>query len=340
MVYRAKPNGLPACGAAVCDTVATIKPLFSALSQISQHLKFEVFMNHETTESNQKSHLRTLAAALVMVLIVAGVVFGRSWFRDTRETRAETGQRNSGKPAGELRGPASPTVDPGLSDKINNADLSVLFIGNSHTANPGIAQIIETMLRSKHPNMKLCLVSQTYGSTPLTVHAKDKLTLETIAAGPWDYIVLQGSRHSSTEKGAREISRLESISPETKILLYSVWGTKQKPADAESIYQSLCKTGESINAGVVPVGLAWLDCSSRHPEMPLYASDGNHSTIVGGYLTSCVFYSYLMQKPCMRMGELKNISKKQQEMLNPGVRVALERFAFQAWQRHAVYAAE
>ena len=223
-----------------------------------------------------------------------------------------------------------------LKEEIASADLSILFIGNSHTSNPKIAEITEWMLRKKNPDMKLCLVSQTYGGTALTIHAKTKKTLDLIAAGPWDYIVLQGPRHPSTTKGAREIASLESISDETQILLYSVWGTQNSPSAADPIYEQMKKVGASIDAGIVPVGKAWLQCHRTDREVPLYASDGNHSTIVGGYLTCCVFFSYLTKQSCKDMGELE-FSEEQLKLLTPDVRSQLEKIAWNTHQKFSVF---
>ncbi len=284
---------------------------------------------------------RLVIAIVVGVLLVVAVIGLRksvsNWIAGQRDVVTVANEKD--KPDAEeikkqVERSLNRPIDPELGDRIKAADLSVLFIGNSHTYYPDIAKITEQLVQSQNPNMKLCFVSRAQGGMTLTGHLKTTKTLDLIAAGPWDYIVLQGPRHRSTTEGAKRIANLDSISKETRILLYSVWGTKRRIENAKPIYQDLVNTAKSIDAGVVPVGLAWQACYESQSDYPLYAADGNHSTFVGGYLTSCVFYSYLTKKPCT---ELNNVAlEKAPTELTEDIRDSLEKFAWAAYEKHAV----
>ena len=58
-------------------------------------------------------------------------------------------------------------------------------------------------------------------------------------------------------------------------------------------FRSYTKLAKTINARIVPVGLAWQRSRELRPDLDLFDPDGSHPSTVGTYLTACVFFGVL-----------------------------------------------
>ena len=80
-------------------------------------------------------------------------------------------------------------VNPALKSEIEEADLSVLFIGNQLTSQYDIPDMVKQLILSVDPDRKVCIVSRTNQEMELTGHATSIETTQFVEAGKWDYIV-------------------------------------------------------------------------------------------------------------------------------------------------------
>jgi hypothetical protein len=186
--------------------------------------------------------------------------------------------------------PGSPSARPD-AEAVRAADVSVLFVGNSHTSFHDLPGLVARMIRFRQPAKTVCV--RTAGVSHLEQLATDPRGKDELEAAPWKYVVLQGQKISMS--GKFDYSRQEGIdfarlakSRGAAVLFYSEWGLRDVPGDGrrnEKIYGEMAR---DCGAGVIPVGRAWDIALGQRPDLPLYAPDGNHQSAMGAYLTACV----------------------------------------------------
>ena len=180
------------------------------------------------------------------------------------------------------------------------ADLKVLFIGNSHTLFHGLPMRFADLVHSDGSNIKV-FVDQCVGSSFLDAHSKSQQTLERVKEGGWDYVVLQAQKYSTTGKyrypidGALTLGKLAQEQG-AKVLMFPEWGRRGNLEEAARIQKLHQKIAKELDCQVVPVGLAWDEVLKQGFGLELHASDGNHSSEIGAYLTACVFYAHIRQR--------------------------------------------
>jgi hypothetical protein len=182
------------------------------------------------------------------------------------------------------------------SDKVRSADVSVLFVGNSHTTYHGLPNLVCQMIRFRHP--RKTVYSHVVPVVFLDDVAADPTCREEIDSRPWKHVVLQAQRISAS--GRRDYSRAEGIDIAKRarargatVLFFAEWGLKGVEGDGprtEKIYQQMA---QAAGARVAPVGRAWDLALSQRPDLPLHAADGNHQSPLGAFLTACVLFGQL-----------------------------------------------
>lgn len=192
-----------------------------------------------------------------------------------------------------LTGCGSQGTSPGGTDpeKVRAADISILFIGNSHTSFHNLPDVVSAMIRHQKPGKTV--VVRTLGVGFLEEVTRNPQYKQELEAAPWKYVVLQAQKISVS--GKHEYSRQEGIdfaksakARGARVFFYSEWGLKNVAGDGarnERIYQAM--TDES-GADVLRVGRAWDLALADRPELPLHDFDGNHQTALGAFLTACV----------------------------------------------------
>lgn len=182
------------------------------------------------------------------------------------------------------------------ADKVRAADVSILFVGNSHTSLHDVPGLVADLIRHHRPGQTV------YTHTVMAGHlddaASDPACREEIDDRPWQFVVLQAQRISVS--GKHDYSRAEGIDLAKRakargatVFFYSEWGLRGKAGDGdrnERIYQEMAA---EAGARVAAVNRAWDLALAERPDLPLYAPDGNHQSAVGAFLTACVLYGRL-----------------------------------------------
>lgn len=184
------------------------------------------------------------------------------------------------------------------SDQVANSktksdeSLSVLFIGNSHSA--PIPLLLKQIFAHRRPelatNFRLAP-----GSGFLIDQMKQKSTTDAIRSGQWDYVVLQAQKYSTTGKykysteGAIALAEMAKESG-AKVLMYPEWSRRDVPDEYKRIRAIHDSIAEETGAVVAPIGEAW-ELAAKSTKCDLYHADGNHASELGSYLNACVFYS-------------------------------------------------
>jgi hypothetical protein len=198
-----------------------------------------------------------------------------------------------------------------LVERVKSAQpLRVLFVGNSYSFK--IPKAFEKLATGE--GKKIEVEQVTKGGWTLAKHAKAEATLEKIAKGKWDIVVLQ---EQSQTPAIPEAQRCQAMDPAAKSLatairkagaipiIFQTWGrrdgdqqnAKTYPNDTfESMQKRLTdgyrKAAEAAgNAHIVPVGEVWAKVHAAGGDHKLFAKDGSHPAAAGNQLGATVFYA-------------------------------------------------
>jgi hypothetical protein len=180
-----------------------------------------------------------------------------------------------------------------------NADIKVLMMGNSHTHFSDLPLRLEAMLSAANPGKTVAVVAAP-ASLFLDEHLKHQPTLALLKNQKWNYVILQAQKYSSS--GAFSYSIAEAISlvglarqANALPVLYPEWPRKGI-VETDRIFSQHVSIAQQASACIAPIGQAWDMALQRHPDLPLYAMDGNHSVAAGAQLTALILYATLSGK--------------------------------------------
>lgn len=192
---------------------------------------------------------------------------------------------------------------------------SVLFIGNSYTYVNDLPALFNQLTTSLGDIATVD--SRTQGGARFQTHAENALTYSKLQEKPWDYVILQGqSQEPSFPDGqvnteslpyAKQIAdSIYSYKFCTEMMMFMTWGyvdgdSQWGPISTYDGMQSRLRNayiriGDSCEASVAPVGMAWKYTRENHPTIDLYAADGSHPSYAGSYLAACTFYASIYRK--------------------------------------------
>jgi hypothetical protein len=190
--------------------------------------------------------------------------------------------------------------------------LSMLFIGNSHTYYNDLPHLFSNLAASGGKVVTTDMSAP--GGYTLEQHTILQATLDKIAQGGWDYVVLQEQsqyptiefyRYNSMYPAARHLdSLISAVGAQT--VMYMTWGWRyggmqtinghsspdfvdyfQMQDSVSAAYRMIA--GE-LQAVLSPAGDAWATAHRQDSTIIFWQPDNYHPTLAGSYLTSCVFY--------------------------------------------------
>ena len=218
------------------------------------------------------------------------------------ESRASSADRNTPLVTAEN--------DQSRSQPIEDPDLAVLFIGNSHSRPmPGELQSIFSKLQPTKT-----VVLRSCNGPFLSWHAKSKKTIALIKSKEWDFVILQGQKYSTSGiyhypyDGCFKLSRIVNESTSAKIIMFPEWSRREAPDEYRRIDKIHHEIAKETGAIVAPIGLAWKTAIGEFPHTKFHAADGNHASKEGNYLSACVFYGlFTMRAPVDKTRNAKRI---------------------------------
>lgn len=191
--------------------------------------------------------------------------------------------------------PAAPAVQNSPTPAIR-----CLFVGNSYTYYNDLPRMIADLAQAGgQPPFEF--EKETPGGCTLEKHWKDGNAVKKIAAGPWQFVVLQ-------EQSLRPLkdpqlmfdyaTKLhgEILRQQARTILYQSWARKGRMEEQAEISGVFSKLARELNVRVAPVGMAWERALKEDPKWALHMEDGSHPTKAGTYLAACVFYSTFFGK--------------------------------------------
>lgn len=169
------------------------------------------------------------------------------------------------------------------------ADITLLFMGNSHSSFNNLQGMVAAMVSAARPGESVAPVAAP-GWMFLEERLRDFESVNLLRTQDWSFVVLQAQKYStsgqftySTDE-AKEFVRLARESNAIPIL-FPEW-PRRGVAETQRIYDLHVSIAQAEPACVAPIGQAWDLALARHPTLVLHDADGNHSNAAGAFLTA------------------------------------------------------
>jgi hypothetical protein len=185
---------------------------------------------------------------------------------------------------------------------IAGSNLRVLLIGNSHLAGNDVPGLLTQLARNE--DRRLEVESVLRGGFTLESHWNAGDAPTAIRRGGWDVVVLQAQSLEPIDRQVNYFKFVRLFNSEirrvgARTVLHLGWARKDlgNPLELQPRWtRATLEVAREVGAGVVPVGLAWMNSLTSFPELSLYGPDGNHATLAGSYLAACTYFAALYQK--------------------------------------------
>ena len=195
----------------------------------------------------------------------------------------------------------------------------VLFIGNSYTYVNDLPALLSNVAQSAGDSV--IYDSNCIGGSTLQLHSTNSTTLQKIAQGNFDFVVLQEQSQlpsfplsqvqTSVYPYAITLDSLINVANScTETVFYMTWGRKNGDASNCPNWPPVCtysgmdsllrlrymQMANNNNAIISPVGAVWRHIRNNYPNIELYNADESHPSLEGSYAAACTFYSILFRK--------------------------------------------
>jgi hypothetical protein len=189
----------------------------------------------------------------------------------------------------ESQGSVPPPAPPPVT-----ADISLLFMGNSHTSFNDLTTMVADMVRAGKPGKTVTAVLAP-GGMFLDERLHDAPSVALLRSQNWSYVILQAQKYSTSGQfeystaEAKELIRMGRAQRAVPVM-FPEWPRKDID-ETQRIYDLHVSIAQAESACVAPVGQAWDLALARDPTLTLHASDGNHSAPAGAFLAALVLYA-------------------------------------------------
>ena len=182
---------------------------------------------------------------------------------------------------------ASYSIPAGVSSK--DADVSLLFMGNSHASLNSLQPLVANMVHA-HRSTESVATVEAPGWMFLEERYRDAASMTLFRSQDWSYVVLQAQKYSTSgqyQYSTEEAKALIRVAREQHALpvLFPEW-PRLGVDETMRIYDLHVSIAQVEPACVAPIGQAWDLARERHPDLVLHASDGNHSNAAGAFLAA------------------------------------------------------
>jgi hypothetical protein len=208
------------------------------------------------------------------------------------------------KPAAEVR-PIKPVASEVGLPAGHGKPLRVLFIGNSQVnCVCDIPDIIEDLSRSAKDRKAPLILSEevVVGGVGLEGYWKNGLAQQRIAAGGWDWIVINeivysyGGNTAKFQDYARRFDA-EAKKAGARILYFATGEVESAKSRQEPMYRDALAMARESKGRVAGAGMAWLKAWEERSKLDFHHTDRAHPNAQGYYLNACVIYAALTDTP-------------------------------------------
>lgn len=185
-----------------------------------------------------------------------------------------------------------------IYNKEGTEKMRVLFIGNSHTYVNDMPELFAGMAREKGIPCEVTMIA--HGGWFLHQHQKEPDVRFNILFGNYDYVVLQEHAHpfgpeSVMIEAAKEISKWIREAGSIPVA-YMTWAEKENEAGQQQMTDAYRRMAVETGAVLAPVGEEWWKYKHAHPEVEMYASDGEHASLEGSTLAARILLEAIQEK--------------------------------------------
>ncbi|MEK9501506.1 hypothetical protein [Gaopeijia maritima] len=200
--------------------------------------------------------------------------------------------------AGTAPGCLGPT-EPSLPD----ADLRVLFVGNSLTYTNDLPGLVETVAAAAGHSLEAASVAGP--NMGLGDHWVTG-TPETIRSLRPDVVVLQQGPSTLLSSRAYLVEWTDSmarvaheVGAETALLM--VWPPEDPRYTFQAVHDSYRAAADAVGGRFIPAGMAWVEAWDVDPSLPLYGPDRFHPGGMGSVLAALSVVRSLLDQPVNRL---------------------------------------
>ena len=171
-------------------------------------------------------------------------------------------------------------------------ELSILFIGNSHTYCNDMPLLVKRHAEAEGFSCRVTMLA--HPNWFLFQHAEDPEARFNILYGEYDYVVLQEHAHpfGPEEKfldAAVALNRMIRQAGSTPVIS-ECWSKKDEPEIQDHMNEVHRHVAEEIGALLAPVGECWRKHQESRPELEMYAEDGAHASPAGSdFAAKCIW---------------------------------------------------
>ncbi len=200
--------------------------------------------------------------------------------------------------------PASP-VD-GWDDPLGEAEVRVLFLGNSLTYTNSLPAMVRTIAEAA--GHTLVYASVAYPNYSLEDHwNSDGQNAVQVASA--DFVVMQQGPSSLPANQDYLRSWTETFAPLIREsggtpALFMVWPDDTRIFAFDAVRDSYLGAAQAVNGLFIPAGDAWREIWAVDSEAPLYGADGFHPSTLGSQVAALTIFRVLFDEPVTNLPAL------------------------------------
>ena len=189
-------------------------------------------------------------------------------------------------------GCASSTGEP---DPTPPTPVRLLFIGNSLTYFHDLPALVQH-LSAGDPDHPVEVASVAYPDYSLEDHWNRGDALEAIAAGGWNYVVMQQGPSALSESRVLLVDYVTRFAAEIRKVgarpaVYMVWPPLDREAEWSTVTASYTAAAEAVDGLLLPAGEALRSIRTADRSIGLFEKDGFHPSETGSYAAALVIYA-------------------------------------------------
>jgi hypothetical protein len=175
-----------------------------------------------------------------------------------------------------------------------SADITLLFMGNSHTSVNDLSKMVADMVRAGRPGKSVASV-EAPGWLFLDERLSDAPSMDLLRSQNWNFVILQAQKYSSSGQVAYSTEEAKELVRRSRTqhavpIMFPEW-PRRGIDETQRIFDLHVSIAQAEPACVAPIPQAFDLALARDPTLTLHASDGNHSAPAGAFLAALVLYA-------------------------------------------------
>ncbi|MEM9466417.1 MAG: hypothetical protein AAGA90_13670 [Actinomycetota bacterium] len=189
------------------------------------------------------------------------------------------------------------------------ADLQVLFVGNSHTGVNDVPGTVEVIAGANGTSIEATMIAP--GGTRLSDHRFNPEVIDALESGEFDVVVFQEQSQLPSVPQLAESQTLpaalalDAMADEagTRVVWFQTWAHREGwpdgghaayPSMQDAVVETYAEIGRQTGGDVAIAGQRWSRVFLGDPTIDLYDDDGVHASEIGSYLAAIAITDALL----------------------------------------------